>query len=197
MKKLSILGIIGRGIGIVFIVIIIIAIVFIAVSVYLSKLNNSYKGDFTSVISNSYSDAPKALIIFQPSRSKMGENIANELARGLNEEGYEVTLTYPGKHVPADLSQYSLLAFGSAVYAGQPSTMLTNTMKKMTDLTDKIVIFYSIGSMEDAPEFDILKESLNGKEPDYTAKFTSKSEQNKIQAYELGLKAGEEIRVYE
>lgn len=192
MKVLSVIGTIGKIVGFLFIGLIVLFIVFILIMMMITKSNNAYKGDYKTTVKNDDSSAPEALVIYQPSKSD-SKKIADQLAKGLNESGYEVTITYPGKHVSEEISQYSLLAFGSPVYFGKPSENLTKTISRMKDLTDKKVILYSVGKLTDAPEFEEVKKSLNGKEPDYSVKFSTKDNVEK-QAYDMGIKVGKESR---
>lgn len=192
MKITSIIGMIGKVIGILILTILLIAVIFIVVMVLIVKSNDAYKGDYLSILKNSDSSAPKALIVFQPSKSKTSVNVANQIAKGLNDAGYEVTITYAGKHVSSDISEYSLVAFGSPVFVGKPSKMITDTMKKISDFTGKTIILYSVGKSSEEPEIDVLKQCLNGKAPDYTEKFIADDDANDDKAYELGLKVSQE-----
>ena len=188
------IGMIGKVLGIIVIALILLFIVFMVIMAIISKVNNAYKGDYKSVIKSNAKDAPKALIVFQPAKSNASIKVAEQMARGLNEAGYEVTLTYPGKHLSSDLSQYSLVAFGSPVFFGRPSEAIINAAKQMKELPDKKVIIYSVGMADETSELDIMKQSLNGKEPDYKSKFKVNDEARDKKAYELGLKAGKESR---
>lgn len=194
MKNLTVIGTIGKVIGFIFLALILLMIIAIIYFVFISKSNDAYKGDYMSVLKKDDSSAPKALLVYQPSRGKASSKIANELAKGLNDAGYEVTITYPGKHLSSDITQYSVVAFGSPVYIGKPSAALTGSMKQISDYSDKTVIIYSVGQSPEAPELDVVKECLNGKEPDYTKKFIAKDESKGQIAYDLGLKAGKESR---
>lgn len=185
----KVLIVIGCIFGALILVIIALMIFF---AIFTSQ-NNSYKGDFTSVLKSKEASPKKALVVFQPSvTGSASTDIANELARGLNEAGYEVTLTYPGKHLSADVSAYSLLAFGSSIYIGQPSTQLTDTMKLIPDYSGKKIILFAVGGNTPAPEFDVLKAALGGAAVDYTEKFVVGEADKAQKAYNLGQKAGKE-----
>ncbi len=194
MKLLSIVGSIGKVIGIVFLAFIVIGIILMGIMFYFVKINDSYKGDYKSILHNSNAAAPKALVVYQPTRSKDAKTVADQIAKGLNEAGYEVTLTYPGKHIPKDLSDYSLVSYGSAVYGGKLSAVLIETIDNVENHSDKTVILYSIGMAEQTPEFDLIKEKMKGKVPDYSTKFKAGSKENSQKAYEFALKAGKESR---
>ncbi|HEY5583258.1 MAG TPA: flavodoxin [Ruminiclostridium sp.] len=156
----------------------------------LTSSNNAYKGDYTNILKTTDVSAKKALVVYQPSRSKELNKIANQLAKGLNESGYEVTLSYPGTHLSADVKDYSVLAFASPVYMGQPSTTLTDYMKGIKDFSNKKVIVFSIGSVEAAPEFEILQKSINSGVIYKKIKFIAKDKGNEDKAYKLGLEVG-------
>jgi flavorubredoxin len=188
------LGILGKIIGIIFLVFVLLIIVGLVTVTIITKSNNAYKGEYTNVLESSDSSAPKALVVYQPGKSKASETAANQLAAGLNKSGYEVTVTYPGKHLSEDLSSFSLVAYGSPVFFGKPSTKITDLIKKQTDYSGKTVILYSVGGSVEAAELDVMKECLTGKKPDYTAKFLTNDTELNQKAYDLGVKAGEESR---
>jgi flavorubredoxin len=157
---------------------------------YLSSSNNDYKGEYTNVLKSTDSYAKKALVVYQPSRSEEFGKVAEQLAKGLNESGYEVKISYPGKHLSADVKEYSVVAFGSPVYMGQPSTALTDYMKEIKDISNKKIIVFSIGSLESAPELDIIEKSLNESEIFKKVKFIANDKGNEDKAYKIGLEAG-------
>jgi len=186
MKKFFIVA--GSLVGVVVLLI----VGMMAVMFFLSSSNNAYKGDYTNVLKSTAPATKKALVVFQPSRSKEFAKITDQLAKGLGESGYEVTVSYPGKHLSADVKDYSVLAFGSPIYIGQPSTALTDYMKQIKDFSNKKVIAFSIGSMEAAPEFEIFKTNLSGGKIYKQIKFIAKDKSDEDKAYKLGLEVGKE-----
>lgn len=186
MKKLLIIA--GCLVGIV-VLLIVGTMTFMFV---LSSSNNAYKGEYTNVLKSTDTSAKKALVVYQPSRSKEFAKIADQLAKGLNESGYEVKISYPGKHLSSDVNDYSVLAFGSPIYMGQPSTALTDYMKEIKDYSNKKVIVFAIGSLKSSPEFDIFKESLISGEIYKKVKFIAKDKSDEDTAYKLGLEVGKE-----
>jgi menaquinone-dependent protoporphyrinogen IX oxidase len=191
MNKLSALATIGRTLGIIVGILFLLMVIMMITMFCIVKSNNAYKGDYKSVLAAANPSAQKALIVYQPSASGAPTDIANQMAKGLNKAGYEVTLTYPGKHVPDDLSEFSVVAFGSAVYAGNPSEQLTETMRRIKDYKNKTVILYSVGQVPQAPELDVLRKSLNGGKENYAQKFIAKGDVGQT-AYDFGYKAGTE-----
>lgn len=159
---------------------------------FLSSTNNAYKGEYKNIIESTNSSEKKALVVYQPSRSKEFKKIADQLAKGLNESGYEVTISYPGKHLSADVKDYSIVAFGSPIYMGQPSTALTDYMEDIKNLTNQKVIAFSIGSLKAEPEFEIFQKSLNGGKIYKKVKFIAKDKSDEDAAYKLGLDVGKE-----
>lgn len=190
MKKISVFGIILRIFGVLILIFVLLIIAAISFMVFVSKSNNAYKGDFTKTLAGSNSTEKKALVIFQPAKSKASAEIAEQIGKGLQDAGYEVTLTYPGKHVSDDISAYTVVAFGSPVFMGSPSTMVTDTISKIKDYTGKTVILYSVGASEQATELDTLTKALHDKEADYTSKFVINDKDRDKKAYDLGLQAG-------
>lgn len=184
MKKFLIVA--GCLVGVVvFLIVGVMAFMF-----FLSSSNNAYKGEYKNVLESTASPEKKALVVYQPSRSKEFAKITNQLAKGLNESGYEVTMSYPGKHLSADVKDYSIVAFGSPIYMGQPSTALTDYMKELKNLSDQKVIAFSIGSLKAEAEFEIFEKSLNSGKIFKKIKFIAKDKSDEDTAYKLGLDVG-------
>ncbi len=172
----------GIVVGILFLIMIILA----GVMFFIVSSNNKDKGDKTTVLPGPDSSAPHALVMYQPTISGTGKTVADRIAAGLQSAGYEVTVTYPGAHVPSDISKYAVAAFGSSVYAGQPSAILAQTMKRFTDYSGIKVALYSIGSADIAPELDILEAGINGADVITKTKLKAGDKGIADEAYKLG-----------
>lgn len=83
----------------------------------------------------------RALVVYQPGLRRRTVTVARNLARGLNDAGYTVTLDRPGRHLPTDLSAYRVIAFGSPVYAGQASPALKRYLRSVTGYAAPVVLF--------------------------------------------------------
>jgi len=180
--------------GIVLMSIMILIVIGAATMFVLTKVNDAYKGDYQSIVTSSDASAPKALVIYQPSKSKDSDEIAKQLAAGLNSEGYEVTITYSGKHIDDDISEYTVVSFGSPVFFGKPSAAVIDTITRLKGLPEKTIIIYSVGKANEVPELDILAKSLGTKEADYMTKFQISDAEKDKKAYELGATAGRESK---
>lgn len=154
---------------------------------------STQKGSKKEVISSSQQSPKKALIIYQPGITDISSRIAHQIARGLNNGGYEVTLNHPGDHLSADVSNYSLLIFGSPVYSGQPSKALTDYMSKIRVSSSSRIVLYSTGSFRFYMELDAMEKSLNSMKAYKKIKFFTgaKSENDSI-AYDLGKELSKE-----
>lgn len=188
---LHIIGKIFGGILIVFIALIIIGIITVLI---ITKNNDAYKGDFKKELKGDSASAPKALVIYQPSKNKTSGEVADKIAEGLNSEGYDVIITYPGKHIEEDVTAYDVISFGSPVYFGKPSAAVTKTIERLKGLPGKTILMYSVGGSNEMPELDILKKALQGAEPRDTAKFVVSDTERNNKAYELGVKVGKESK---
>jgi flavorubredoxin len=154
---------------------------------------NTQTGSKAEVLSSSRQSPKKALIIYQPGISDISSRIAHQIARGLNDGGYMVTLNYPGDHLSADVSKYSLLIFGSPVYSGQPSKALTDYMSKIKATSSGRIALYSTGGFKFYMELDTMEKSLNGMKAYKKIKFfTSAKKENDIVAYGLGKELSKE-----
>jgi len=186
MKKILIIA------GSLVSVVVLLIVGMMAIMLFLSSSNNAYKGEYKNVLKSTDTSAKKALVVYQPARSKEFAKIANQLAKGLNESGYEVTISYPGKHLSSDVNEYSILAFGSPIYMGKPSTALTDYMKEIKNISNKKVIVFSIGSLEATPESEIYEKSMSSGKIYMKVKYISKDKSDEDKAYKLGLDVGKE-----
>lgn len=154
---------------------------------------NTQKGSNVEVLSSSRQSPKKALIIYQPGISDISSKTAHQIARGLNDGGYEVTLNYPGNHLSADVTRYSLLIFGSPVYSGQPSKALTDYMSKIKVSPSCRIVLYSTGGFKFYMELDTMEKSLNRIKVYKKIKFiTSTKKENDAIAYGLGKELSKE-----
>jgi len=172
-------------------VIAVIAALFVGFFFITISYNNEYKGDFKEVLkSTAAAPAKKAIVIYQPSKHGTSAKIAKRLAEGLNSSGYEVTLSYPGAHLPASLGEYDIVAFGTPVYFGQISLALTDYMERSTDLAGKKVLIYSVGNDKELPEFAAFERSLKGVRPGAKKKFIAADTDSVDLAYKFGVDFG-------
>lgn len=150
---------------------------------------NLPKGNHEEVLESDEQPIAKALIIYQPLISDISSRMAHQIAKGLNDSGYEVTINYPGKKLSYDISNYQIVVFGSGVYWSHSSKALIDYMKSIKDYSLEKVVLYSTGIALNSPdEFDAMKETLNGVKPYKVIKFDTnlKKEENERTAYELG-----------
>jgi len=180
MKKFFV--VFGIFVGVLFLLV----LVMVGVMVFLVSSNNNDKGGYSEVLPGPDSTAPKALVVYQPTIKSTGKTIAGKIAAGLNEAGYEVTISYPSEKLSEDISAYSIVTFGSSVYAGQPSTALVNYMKRITGYSGKTILLYSIGSSKDTPEIDILEACITGDAKIIREKFDATAKDNADIAGKLG-----------
>ena len=129
------------------IVVIVLAIAGAVLTAYFINFNNSPKGKNPEVIESNNDLVKKALIVYQPSKSDVSSFAAHQIGKALNEQGYEVVLDYPGNHLSTDISEYSIIVFGSPVYGSKTSVVLSDYIKKVIDFSDKKVILYSVGGL--------------------------------------------------
>lgn len=162
-------------------------IVTMIVMVMIVSSVNKPKGNKEEVLAKN-DHLKKALIVYQPALTNITSGVARQIAKGLHEGGYEVTLNYPGEHLPTDLSQYSVIVFGSPVYAGQVSKALTDYMSKVKVHSTGRIALYSTGSvMNEVKELDAMENLLKGVKTYKKVKFfTAGNKDNDQLAYDLG-----------
>lgn len=171
----------------------IIVITFITMMIILVSIVNSAlssdKGNNEKILESTKLDK-KALIIYQPSLSKMTSKISGEIAKGLNESGYEVVINYPGEHLSTDLSKYDIVIFGSPTYGGKISNVLTKYISKVKDYSSNVkVVLFSTGLNTSETELDEMENYLNNKKATKKIKINSKNGYD--DAYKLGIELSE------
>ena len=114
--------------------------------------------------------------------------MAHQIAQGLCDGGYDVTMNYPGDKLTYKVSDYQIVVFGAATYAGKPSKALTDYLSDLKDLSSSKIVLYSTGSVpDDRTEFKIMDKALGGVKPYKIIKFdTNKKSANEKTAYDFG-----------
>ncbi len=154
---------------------------------FYTSCNNGYKGDFKETTPGAGHSPKKAIIIFQPSKDGISAGIARQIAKGMSGGGYEVTITYPGNHLPSDLKDYDIIAFGSPVYFGTVSSTLTEYIKKAENLSNKKIALYSVGNLPESKEIEILEKCLGSAKPYRKEKFIATDGASPERAYQFGI----------
>ncbi len=173
------------------VVIVVLAAAFIITTKILIDHNNKPAGTEQETLSAS-GNSGKALVVYQPSKgTDIAKNMAMQIAKGINSKGYEVTLSYPGKHLSTDISQYSVIVFGSPVYASRTSTVLKDYIKSIPDFTGKKVVLFTTGSMDDSKQLDEIASLLKNSVNPTKAQFKSNDKENEKKAYDIGMKTVE------
>ncbi|QAA32113.1 flavodoxin family protein [Clostridium manihotivorum] len=152
----NILKIIGK-VFFGFVGICVIAVVFCS---WYTRSNTKDYGDNRRVLNITNGNSKEALIVYQPSRGGKTDKVAENLAKGIHDAGYEVTLDNPGKHLKTDLSEYSIVVFGSPVYMGQISPVLTQYMNSVKSLTNAKILLFATGGQLNNGELDTLEQQL-------------------------------------
>ncbi len=152
-----------------------------------SSCLNAQKGCKEEILRGGRNAPVKALIVYQPGMTGFSGNIAHQIAAGLNDRGYEVTLNHPGNYLPSDVSQYALAVFCSPVYSGQPSRALTDFMSSIKTSPSCRIVLISTGGFKYYMELDAMEKSLRGKTAYKKVKFFTSESNNDKTAYDLGL----------
>lgn len=156
--------------------------------------NNSEKNNRIETLKPSSSASHRALVVYQPSMmSGFTKNIAYQISNGLKDEGYEVTIAHPGRHLATDLSTYDVVVFGSPVYMGQTSSVLNDYIKNIKNLKNQKIILFVTGSTDDSAQLDSLEKLIpDSITPIKIAFKSSDTKNNNTKAYNLGHEIGKE-----
>jgi flavodoxin len=152
-------------------------------------LNNRPAGEAKEVLAAAQTGAPKAIVVYQPARTGVTTKAAHQIAKALQENGYEVTLNHPGSFLEQDLSAYSVVMFGSPVYIGQPSKVLLDYMKSATGLEGKKVYLFTTGTSNEPVDLDAMAAALPGVQIAAREKFFTNGGEVEAKARAFGLKA--------
>ena len=118
----------------------------------------------------------QALLIYEPSKSKLSESVALKAADAIKNNGYTVTINYPSDELNYDLEKYDVIVFGSPVYAGKTSSVLKDYMSSNI-IENKKILLYSIGKFEDKKdELNDLKACISSNNIIEAEKYTENSE---------------------
>lgn len=105
--------------------------------------------------------AKKALIIYQKGRSSLSSAVAGEIASGLKKDDYDVLVNHPGDFLPADLSEYDLVMFGSPVYVSSLSPVLEEYIKSVDYFGNAEIIYYTTGVLETGEELKTIADTFD------------------------------------
>jgi len=178
-------------IGKVFLGLVVLFILVMLVFAWFAKANSKKYGDNGKILKSNNVNAKKALVVYQPSRGKLTSKIAEQIAKGMNEAGYEVTINYPGNHMDKNISKYSIVVFGSPVYMGQTSSVLADYMKSIKDLSKAKIFLFATGGQLSNGELDKMEQQLGDKKATEKLGFKNGAK-DESKAYEIGKKiAGE------
>ncbi len=59
-----------------------------------------------------------------------------------------------------DISQYSIIVFGSPVYVGETSSTLAEYMKSIKDFSNKKILLFATGAQLENNELDKMEQNL-------------------------------------
>jgi flavorubredoxin len=152
----------------------------------LTAVFNNPAGNHTQALQTSQPSSPKALVLYQPSAlSDITKQTAIQIAKGLNETGYEVIVNHPGSDLPKDLSAYAVVVFGSPVYGAKLSPVLLDYMKSVTLTSSQRVLIFDTGASDTSPELDDAA-SLMHRENVVKTKLVTTDNSKLQKAYKLG-----------
>lgn len=168
-------------------VVVVIVIASLATTKAFIDYNNKPHGQKSETIAGDGENIGKALVVYQPSKgSDITKNIAYQLAKGINADGYEVTIVYPGEYLSEDISQYSIVVFGSPIYAHRTSVVLDDYIKRIKDFSGKKVVLFTTGMMDNSKQLADYQKLLNNANSPMKAQFNASHKDNGKKAYEIG-----------
>lgn len=151
--------------------------------VYKMSSNNNSRGNHPEVMSGA-DKTKQALVIYQPSTTDVMDKAAKQIAKGINDSGYTVTVNYPGSYIPSDLSKYSIVVYGTPAYGGKPLQIVEDCVKsvKVYSPNSKTAVF-SVGVSDKSTELDTVAKECNAAE---RTKFKANDKNLATEAYDFG-----------
>lgn len=165
------------------------AFALIAGFVFMNRLTSNFNhsaGNHQRILQSAAGTGKKAIVIYQPALTDVTAKAAEQVAKGLNDSGFEVTLNNPGSYLSADLSPYQVVVFGSPVYGGKLSPVLLDYMKTARIQPDQKVILFDTGASDRSEELDGAASLLKGIKDIKTIKFMANAKDADTRAYQLG-----------
>lgn len=107
-------------------------------------INKEYKMDETVLGSGE----KRALLIYEPSKHGLAEEVSMSVAQIMEDDGYTVTVNLPSKELSYNWEEYDVIAFGSPTYMGKVSPVLKEYVQSKP-IENKKIFIYAIGSMVD------------------------------------------------
>ena len=102
----------------------------------------------------------RALLLYQPTRHDTASRYAVQIAEGLNERGYDVTVNFAGESLPYDLNDYELLIFGTGAYMSMGAIPVRRYLRNHP-FSRKQVVLFSVGSnLQADPEIEQMKAEI-------------------------------------
>lgn len=170
---------------ILLIVLLVIVVLMVSVMflVYKVSTNNNPKGNHPKTMKGS-DTSKQALVIYQPSTTDVMNKAAEQIAKGINDCGYTVTINYPGDHIQSDLSKYNIVVYGTPAYGDQPLKIVEDCIKsvKVYSECSKIAAF-SVGISDKYTELDTIAKECNAAQK---AKFKCNDKKIETEAYAFG-----------
>lgn len=123
-----------------------------------------------------------ALIIYQPTKNETANYFAKFIAEYLSENDYTVTINYPSNEINYNLNNYDLLVFGSGVFLGRFSPVLSSYLLA-NRFKNKRVLIYTVGlRTNDLTDLNELKVLLDSENEIYGIKVYKRQEE-KLKSY--------------
>lgn len=155
------------------------------------SVNSKVFDDIYTEYTSSQVNGKNAILIYQPSRTSFSEVVATDIAKGLNDSGYNVTLTTANDKLTKDLSKYQIIVFGTPIYTGQYSSTIKEYVKSIKNYGEAEIFFYCIGMLEGTGELESMKNLFKGQNLVEAVKISkSKCVEDKEYAYKYGCQIG-------
>lgn len=165
------------------------ALILIAGFIFMNSLTSNFNhsaGNHQQILKSSTQTGKKAMVVYQPALTDATAKAAKQIAKGLNDSGFEVTINNPGSYLSSDLTQYQVVVFGSPVYGGKLSPVLLDYMKTVKIQPDQKVVIFDTGASNNSEELGSAASLLTGIKNIKTIKFMASGKDVDTNAYNLG-----------
>jgi menaquinone-dependent protoporphyrinogen IX oxidase len=118
----------------------------------------------------------KALLIYEPSKHGLAEEVSMSVAKIMERKGYTVTVNTPSKELSYNWENYDVIAFGSPIFMSHASKVLKEYVQSK-NVQNKNIFIYACGAMADNDNKELNEMSSWVSENNNIAKMKCKADE--------------------
>lgn len=172
----------------VILLILIVLAVFAGWWIWVISAGNIQHEDIYVEYTSKEAGAPDAIVIYQPGRTSFSQEVAEDLAEGVQDAGYNVVLTTPGDKFTKDLSGFEVIVFESPIYMSTSTKAMGTYIESVENFGAGKMYFCCTGMLTSTPEFEVINALFENKKLDGLFKVDKGTlSETETYAYDLGM----------